>query len=237
MTPRYTCERRSIRLDPLGIEPDPVANERFGSFVSWVRAVSQTKGGAMSRRVLAAIGIVLLAGTLGTPGAGASGGGGCPPPITNGTVTKSLIEDWCFEPTAIHIRPGETITWVNRDPVAHTVTGANRAWGSYNKLKSGKAVSYRFDQRGTYPYYCVYHLGMVGTVVVRDGVVPGSLGRKESAEAVQRVKLANTAAASAQVPALPGLPDEDGIALLLIVGGVPVAVGLRLLLRRARAER
>lgn len=189
----------------------------------------------MSRVVATSIGLVLLAGAVGVTGAGASGGGGCPPPITNGSVTKAIIEDWCFEPTGIYIRPGETVTWVNRDPVPHTVTGANRAWGNYEKLKSGERVSYRFNRPGAYPYYCVYHLGMVGTVVVGDGKTPEPSDQRETANAVKRVKLTSTtSAASAEVPALPTGPGEGGVAAAPVVVGVPAALALWLVARRAR---
>jgi plastocyanin len=189
----------------------------------------------MTRRIVAAMGIALLTVPIGASGAGASGGGGCPPPITNGSVTKSLIKDWCFEPTATYIRPGESITWVNRDPVPHTVTGANRAWGSYDKLKPGKKLSYTFDRAGTYPYYCVYHPGMVGTVVVWDGDFTGLLGPRGAPNAVHQARLSETAAASTEVPvARPGSDGRSGTSLALLVAGGPVALGLWLLARRTR---
>jgi hypothetical protein len=34
----------------------------------------------------------------------------------------------------------------------------------------GETVSYRFDQDGVYPYSCLIHPGMVGAIVVGDGV-------------------------------------------------------------------
>src|SRR5919106_2615548 len=170
----------------------------------------------MSRRVAAAIGIALLTLTIGASGAGASGGGGCPPPITNGSSARALVKDWCFEPTVTYIRPGDTVTWVNRDPVPHTVTGANRAWGSYDKLKADKRLSYTFDRAGTYPYYCVYHLGMVGTVVVSDGEFSDLLGPREAPDSVNRVKPAETIATSATQPTH---SDGSGTSLAIAVMG------------------
>jgi plastocyanin len=192
------------------------------------------EGASVSRRVAATIGIALLTVTIGASGAGASGGGGCPPPITNGSETKALIKGWCFEPTVTYIRPGDTVTWVNKDPVPHTVTGANRAWGSYDKLKAGKRLSYTFDLAGTYPYYCVYHPGMVGTVVVWDGEFSDLLGPREAPDSVHRVKPADAVAASTAVPNQKTQPDEGGTSLAIVAMGAPAALGLWILARRTR---
>jgi plastocyanin len=185
----------------------------------------------MSRRIVAAMGIALLTVMTGASWASASGGGGCPPPITNGTVTKAVVESWCYEPTAIYIRPGDTITWVNKDPVPHTITGANRAWGSYDKLRPGKRLSYSFDRTGAYPYYCVYHLGMVGTVVVWDGEMPDLSRPGVSRDSVHRVRPAEELA-SATIPAHSDRPDGTRASVGLVVAGAPAAVVLWIIAAR-----
>lgn len=188
----------------------------------------------MSRRIVASLVLATLIVAVGVTSAGASGGGGCPPPITNGTATKLMVEDWCFEPTVTYIGPGDTITWVNRDPVPHSVTGANRAWGSYDKLKPRKSLSYSFDRTGIYPYYCVYHLGMVGTVVVWDGDSTDLMGTGETRDGVHRVKPAELISASATVPARQQQSGGSRASLALALAGAPMALGLWLLARRTR---
>ena len=35
-----------------------------------------------------------------------------------------------FEPAHLTVAPGDTVVWINRDIVPHTVTALNAAWGS-----------------------------------------------------------------------------------------------------------
>jgi hypothetical protein len=83
---------------------------------------------------------------------------------------RSRSKDFCFGPTILRVATGETITFVNGDPFQHTVLGANGAWGSYDSLKQGGEATYGFSEAGVYPYVCTWHPGMVGAVVVGDGV-------------------------------------------------------------------
>lgn len=124
----------------------------------------------MARRTLLSVAVALLA-TAWTPSAAlAGGGGGCYGPASDGSGSRAVIEDLCFTPTVLHVDAGSTVTWVNRDRgIPHTVTGANRAWGSYKELRLGDEATFRFEENGVYPYYCVFHPGMSGAVVVGDG--------------------------------------------------------------------
>jgi plastocyanin len=181
---------------------------------------------------MAVLALVAL-GSLGvSPLAGASGGGACPPPITNGGRTEARIRNYCYKPTVIHVRPGATVKWINKDGAPHSVTGANRAWGSYKRLKLDEAVTYRFNRAGVYPYYCVLHLGMVGTVVVRDGKLPESLGRKEASEAVEKVTESNLTAASVDGPPIGAGGDDSSWALWGIVATTSIGIGAAAVTRR-----
>ena len=83
---------------------------------------------------------------------------------------------FCFSPTVLHVRPGEAVTWTNTDPFGHNVMGASASWGSFDLLKPGRSVTYRFTRVGTYPFVCTMHPGMVGAVVVGDGDGPSAAG-------------------------------------------------------------
>jgi len=61
-----------------------------------------------------------------------------------------------------------TVTWVNNDNAAHTITARDGSFGSGN-IGSGGSYTYTFATPGTYRYYCAYHSWMVGTVVVKTG--------------------------------------------------------------------
>jgi plastocyanin len=96
----------------------------------------------------------------------AGGGGGCYGERREVSGTTVDIAEFCFTQTVVHVSPGQSVTWTNRDTVEHTVTGVAREWGDYEPMRAGATVSNRFDKAGVYPYFCVFHPGMVGAVVV-----------------------------------------------------------------------
>lgn len=90
------------------------------------------------------------------------------PPSDAVATTTVTIKDYKFQPAAITVAPGTTVTWTNKDSVQHTVTssqGAPVAFGS-ELLKQDETFSYTFQKTGTYPYYCKPHPYMKGTVYV-----------------------------------------------------------------------
>jgi plastocyanin len=76
----------------------------------------------------------------------------------------------CFNPSSISIPVGSTITWVNDDTAAHTVTSGKDATpdGVFDSglFMAGKTFSHKFESAGEYPYYCLVHPWMTGTVTV-----------------------------------------------------------------------
>ena len=79
--------------------------------------------------------------------------------------TTVTIADFSFTPATITIHVGDTVTWTNKGPSAHTAT-ANH--GSFNTgvLQKGKSASHTFTTAGTFTYICSIHPFMHGTVVV-----------------------------------------------------------------------
>jgi plastocyanin len=134
------------------------------------------RGHAIRQITSIVVGAVLMVGVGLAPGvATASGGGGCGRAVTYDGGARINIHNYCFGPTILHVRPGETVTWVNRDTFPHSVLGANGSWGSFDSLRrNGHRLSYRFVDAGVYPYVCTYHVGMVGAVVVGNGKVAGA---------------------------------------------------------------
>ncbi|HXG74837.1 MAG TPA: plastocyanin/azurin family copper-binding protein [Candidatus Nitrosotenuis sp.] len=76
----------------------------------------------------------------------------------------------CFVPSIVSVPVGTTVTWTNDDTAAHTVTsGANvTPDGIFDSglFMAGKSFSHTFDTPGQYPYYCLVHPWMSGTVTV-----------------------------------------------------------------------
>ena len=78
------------------------------------------------------------------------------------------IKNFAYSPSPATIKTGETILFINDDPVPHTVTATNaKAFDSGNMDQSGK-WRYTFTKAGTYTYLCTYHTYMKGSVVVKD---------------------------------------------------------------------
>ena len=79
-----------------------------------------------------------------------------------------------YSPRIIEVTEGTTVTWTNDDSVVHTVTSGdsdgrigtpNGEFGSGDFLP-GESFSFTFDDVGEFPYYCVPHPWMTGTVIV-----------------------------------------------------------------------
>ncbi|MGI8774642.1 MAG: cupredoxin domain-containing protein [Actinomycetota bacterium] len=123
------------------------------------------------RRVAMLTAVTVLGGVL--LSAPAAGGGGCyadgEPTSGRGFKGPSVPIDECmFTPTVLYVDPGTSVTWINKDPVAHTVSGASLAWGTEEHLTDGDHVTHVFKNEGVFPYYCLLHPSMVGAVVVGD---------------------------------------------------------------------
>ncbi|MDQ4025886.1 MAG: plastocyanin/azurin family copper-binding protein, partial [Actinomycetota bacterium] len=98
-------------------------------------------------------------------------GGGChvaAGEVTGSSKTDVAIGKCAFRDTVTYVEPGDRVTWTNKDPVPHTVTGAMYSWGDEEILSRGDKVAYTFEEEGVYPYYCALHPAMVGVVVVGD---------------------------------------------------------------------
>jgi plastocyanin len=171
--------------------------------------------------VLAAIAIAALA----VPLAPAAAGGGCHgDPTTGGGDTVEMLNA-CFTPTSLRVDPGATVTFVNRDPIAHNVGGAD--WGRYEDMVEGDAFSATFADPGVYPYACSYHPGMTGVIVVGTG-----LGAGNGDEVAVRSFLADQAvgapAAGSETVAAAATPEPSGPGPVgwIAAGAAGLALGL-----------
>jgi plastocyanin len=200
--------------------------------------VASRKGSVVVRRMVAVAGVsVLLGGLLAVPHAGASGGGACPPPLTNGSTTSIEIKNFCYGPTVAHVRPGDTITWVNRDSIEHTVTGANRAFGSYRVLALDQSRAWRFERPGVYPYYCVVHPGMVAAVVVGGDDALATAGDVRRGDVTRAPALEPSSAELLPVPEAPRATEPNVTVVLSIGAAIAAGVITSAIFRRRLAGR
>ncbi len=93
-----------------------------------------------------------------------------PPPPTEATVGMA---GRVFRPASITVAVGATVTFFNDDGRAHTATATDLSWDSGN-FDPGQSYQKTFTTAGTYPYFCVIHPDMTGTILVAsdDGSTP-----------------------------------------------------------------
>jgi plastocyanin len=85
----------------------------------------------------------------------------------NNTTNSVGIGSTSFSPATITVKAGTTVTWTNNVNDVHTVTADD---GSFNSgdLAYYKTYSRTFSQAGTFPYHCIHHANMKGSVVVNQ---------------------------------------------------------------------
>ena len=88
--------------------------------------------------------------------------------VTTGAAVKVSINNFLFDPRELVIPAGATVTWVNTDDVAHTVTStaAPQLFDS-KTLRTDDKFSFEFKTPGTYDYFCKAHPDMTGKVIVK----------------------------------------------------------------------
>jgi len=94
-------------------------------------------------------------------------------------------EVW-YDPPQITVTVGDVITWYNDDREAHTVTSGespgrfgwmdNRDFGTPDgifdstQFAPGESWSYKFEESGTFTYFCIIHPWMEGIVIVEKEI-------------------------------------------------------------------
>ncbi len=154
-------------------------------------------------------------------------------PVLRQSGASVSIIDFAFQPSAIQVTVGGSVTWTNNGAEAHTASSDTFDTG---EIGVGSSASVPFDQEGSVSYFCSIHPEMTGTVTVvgtteepppdgddgtdgtdDDGSVPGPT----EAAAVASPDAAGTDGS------LPATGAETG--LLAAVGLMLLAVGAQLL--------
>ncbi|MER6298059.1 cupredoxin family copper-binding protein [Kitasatospora sp. NPDC001539] len=116
-----------------------------------------------------------------TPSGGATTGARSPaassPAVTSPAATASspvpsssgalqvTIRNFAFEPAALTVSPGQTVTVVNQDSVPHTLTASDKSFDT-GTIAAGATGTFTVPQSGTHPYICTIHPFMHGTLTV-----------------------------------------------------------------------
>jgi plastocyanin len=81
------------------------------------------------------------------------------------TVT---IDAFQFQPDKIRIKRGQSVIFINKDEVPHTVTpGKNAHFVPSGIIKGGEQHEVLFESAGVQDYSCDFHPSMHGRVIVK----------------------------------------------------------------------
>ncbi|MGH9999313.1 MAG: cupredoxin domain-containing protein [Nitrosopumilaceae archaeon] len=94
-----------------------------------------------------------------------------------GTATPGCEEtNSCFIPAEAIVDVGGEVTWTNDDTAAHTATSGNPTDGPDGVFDSslfgpGKTFTHKFEEAGTFNYFCMVHPWMLGVVTVQGETI------------------------------------------------------------------
>ena len=74
------------------------------------------------------------------------------------------IQGMAFQPSALQVAIGDTVTFTNAGPAAHTATATGGAFDT-GRIRSGEAVRVAITEAGTLDFICDYHPSMRGRIV------------------------------------------------------------------------
>jgi plastocyanin len=89
--------------------------------------------------------------------------------IPNGNADQS--NTGFYVPLKLHVKVSTTVVWVNDDNVLHTIQSQDEEGNpsglfNSNVLNTGERFAFKFDESGTYDYFCTLHPWRVGQVTV-----------------------------------------------------------------------
>jgi plastocyanin len=76
-----------------------------------------------------------------------------------------VIDKLVFMPATISANVGDTIEWINKDPIVHTAT-VKDAWEVMIPAK--KTVIQRLDKPEAVDFYCRFHPNMKGSLTIAE---------------------------------------------------------------------
>lgn len=126
-----------------------------------------------SRLMILPVAALIACGGGGSSTTGPGTTGGTNTGGTGGTVAVATnavaMKDLAFNPSAIKVASGATVTWTNSDGVGHNVTFDGGAVPASGTIAAGDAKALTMPTAaGTYPYHCTIHgTAMSGTVQVQ----------------------------------------------------------------------
>jgi plastocyanin len=111
----------------------------------------------------AALLVLVLALALG--GTPATSTGKSSSAVEKGAHASVKVYMFAFEPSKLTVKVGTRITFTNKDMTAHTATALNEDFDT-GTIQPGQSKTIVVTKAGTYPYHCLFHAFMTGTLTV-----------------------------------------------------------------------
>jgi len=81
-------------------------------------------------------------------------------------ANQVYIQGMAFSPATLTVSVGTTVTWTNKDAVAHTVTSNTAGLFNSGNMNTNGTFSYMIMTAGTFSYFCAIHPTMTAKVIV-----------------------------------------------------------------------
>ena len=105
--------------------------------------------------------------TTTTPAGGGATTTESPAAADGDTVTISM-KDVLFKPENATVKVGQTVKWVNDDPIDHTATAEEGADFDSGNVKPGDEYEFKPTAAGQISYVCTIHPSQKGTLTVEE---------------------------------------------------------------------
>jgi len=127
--------------------------------------------GRLSLAVLALVVAALLAGCSSHSKAASSTTSGESGAASSGSASSAtiVIKNFSFHPATLTVAPGTKVKVINEDSATHTVTATvdNQIFNTGDIAPGSSGSFVAPSTAGTYPYICLIHQFMHGTLVVK----------------------------------------------------------------------
>ena len=145
------------------------ANATTTTTTGGANATNQT-GGANATTATGGANATTTGTTGNTTGTGTTGGGGGGATSVSIVPGSSSLTTDAYSPNPIQVGVGDTVTWTNDDAQPHTATSGQNATpdGTFDSgiMAPQGTFEHTFTEAGEFPYFCLLHPNMVGTVSV-----------------------------------------------------------------------
>jgi LPXTG-motif cell wall-anchored protein len=122
-----------------------------------------------------------------------------------------MIQGFKFDPAALTVAVGTTVTWVNHDQVPHTASSVTEGKFDTGTIDAGASKAVTLNEAGTFEYFCKIHPNMKATLTVTAAAAPAPA----PAPAPDVVLGATLMGGAEEVPN-PGDPDGSGTAMVTL---------------------